>query len=327
MPVTFVKASAEDPILRAAARMEPRIRAAFLRAVALLRQQLTVDELAKAIAAGDVNQALAMLAVDARFVKALQGVGLEANIQSVRDALQATFAAGASVASTALPNSIGVKLSFDLFNPETVKFLEGYTFPLIRQISGNTADAIREVLTDAFREGGHPREQARRIRSFIGLTPHQARAVRNFRSALSSPDTMARALDRKLRDGRYDGTVERAMRNGARLNRAQVDAMVDRYNERFLAHRARTIARTESIRASNMGQRALWKQAVAQDLMDDNVKRIWIASRDSDTCEECLELDGEVAGLDDAFSSGVCDPPDPHPTCRCTTALVFPKAA
>jgi hypothetical protein len=38
-----------------------------------------------------------------------------------------------------------------------------------------------------------------------------------------------------------------------------------------------------------------------------------------------MDLDGEVAGLDEEFDAGIFEPPDPHPDCRCSVKLVFGK--
>jgi SPP1 gp7 family putative phage head morphogenesis protein len=244
-------------------------------------------------------------------------------VKSVRDALQDAFVAGAEAAMFQLPSKISVEMSFNLMNPKTVEFLNNYSFNLIRQVSQDTRDAVKQVVTRAFQEGGHPFQQAREIKQFIGLTTTQEQAVTNYRNALTSggASDLKDALSRALRDGRYDKTLLRAISNQTAIPADRVDAMVQRYRERFLQYRARNVARTESARASVKGQRALWKQAVDQDLLPDDVRRVWIISGDSDTCPECEELEGETAGLDEEFAPGVMEPPDPHPSCRCTVAI------
>lgn len=323
MPVSFVKAGTDDPILALAAKMEGKLRAAFLRAVQALKDSVTTEALAEAIRTGSVDQAIAILGIDSKFVNALNGKGQEANIQSFRSAIQEVFAEGAATAAEMLPKSVGINLSFNLMNPETVSFLEKYSFSLIQQISDATRESVREVLMRSFREGGHPYEQARTIKGFIGLTSFQAKAVENYRDGLGSVNTLNRTLDRALRDGRFDSTIRRAVRTNTGLSQDQIDKMTERYQARFLQYRAQTVARTESIRASVKGQRALWKQAVQQGLLKSTVKRVWISSGDSATCEICDDLDGQQAGIDEEFDDGIMDPPDPHSDCRCTVALVF----
>lgn len=324
MSIIFNKVGSTNPILLVASNLEPKLRAAFLRAVNSLKSSVSLDSLVDALNTGDVTQALNILSVDKKFTDALNGVGQPAGTESFRSALQNAFAAGARVAEKTLPTSVGVNLSFNLMNPETVSFLESYTFPLIQQLSSNTKDALRDVLVDSFQTGGHPLEQARRIKNFIGLTSNQSKAVLNYERSLSNSDTLSQSLRRSLRDGRFDPSVRRAIRTNRGLSADQIDKMTTRYRERYLKYRAETIARTESLRASNKGQRALWKQAQSQNLLGSNVKRRLIVSGDASTCEICASMDGEVVGLDEPFSDGSMDPPL-HVDCRCGVGLVFGK--
>jgi len=325
MPISFIRKSPaeSDPILAAAQRMEGYLRDAFLRAVEAAKGSIELDKLAEAISNGDENGALAVLALDKNFAGALRGKGLEAGVQSFRDAVQATYAAGAKAAVMALPETVSVELSFNLMSKEAQAFLETYDFELIKQITENSREAIRQTILDAFKNGGHPYEQAREIRNVIGLTTNQQKAVENFRSALENPSTIPDALSRSLRDGRYDPTLLRAAQNQTNLSQAQIDKMTDRYSQRYLKYRAETIARTETVRASNAGQREVWSQAKDQGLLGDNAMRVWIVSGDDRTCGDCEDLDGEMAGLNEEFAPGIMSPPDPHPDCRCTTALQF----
>jgi hypothetical protein len=316
MPVTFIKAIPEGPVQDAASQMEPMLRAAFLAAVDATKGTIAEDDLAKALETGDVNRVLAVLALDKNMVAALNGTGIPDGVESLRSALQATAVSGGIAAVDALPSRVSVGLSFDLKSLDAQSFLEGYAFPLIREISDNTREGIRGVVLDAFKEGGHPFEQARRIRDMIGLTANQNDAVMNYRAALMDTGSALRdSLTRSLRDGRFDPTILRAARNNASLTQIQVDKMTGRYYERFINYRAKNIARTESLRASNQGQRAAWGQAVKQGYLPKDQEREWEVSGDEATCPICSALDGEVRGLDEEFDDGIMDPPDPHPSC------------
>jgi hypothetical protein len=329
MPVVFNKAALppEDLILAAAASMEPRLRDAFLAAVSTVKSQVQLNKLSDAIQKGDINGAMAMLAIDEKFAAALQGAGLAANVQSVRDALQAAYAAGAKAAMQQLPAKVSTSLSFDLMNPEAVNFLRSYNFELIQQITSQTREAIRQIITRAFQTGGHPYEQAREIRDVIGLTARMEQAVANYRQALETGgNALKDALSRSLRDGRFDSTLMRALQNNTPLDKAYIDKLVARYRERYLKYRAEMVARTESIRASNRGQRELWRQARQQGLLPHTAKRVWIAFGDDSSvpngpCPVCADLHDQTAGMDEEFAPGIFEPPDPHPNCRCTLAI------
>jgi SPP1 gp7 family putative phage head morphogenesis protein len=264
---------------------------------------------------------LSVLALDKSFTDTLAGKGLEAGIRSFRDAIQSTYASGATAGITKLPSTVATDLSFNLMSRESVQFLENYEFGLIQGITDQAKDSIRQIIIRAFQEGGAPAKQARQIRDVIGLTPSQEQAVASFRDSLASTDKLTNALGRALRDGRYDRTLEAHRAAGTVPSETAADKMVSRYAERFVNHRATTIARTESVRASNMGQRQVWDQAQKQGLLAHDQQRVWITSGDDRTCEICEELDGETAGLNEEFDAGIMEPPDPHPDCRCTTAL------
>jgi len=86
--------------------------------------------------------------------------------------------------------------------------------------------------------------------------------------------------------------------------------------------RAEVIARTESMRAANVGQREAWDQAVDNGLLSQNVRREWIAT--SEACPICEGLDGQQIGLDEEYEDDngeAYDGPPAHPNCRCTEGI------
>jgi F like protein len=91
------------------------------------------------------------------------------------------------------------------------------------------------------------------------------------------------------------------------------------YAEKLLRQRAKTIARTEILRASNAGQRAAWRSARDKGILPRTTLREWIAT--GGACAICSPLDGKTAGLDEPFDGGIDSPPA-HPSCRCTTGLI-----
>jgi hypothetical protein len=208
--------------------------------------------------------------------------------------------------------------------------------------------AIRDVVLDAFNRGGHPYEQARRIRavlsppqqanrilSRLGLTQTQAQAVDNYEAMLLGGDVseLRTAAQRALRDRRFDANVFRAILQKKPVPQAKAAQMVERYYERMLQYRARNIARTETIRAAHAGQEELWRQATEQGLLKpERTRRKWIVTPDDRLCPICRAIPGRnLRGvplgvpLGEAFNTpigGVKHPPA-HPSCRCTLGLMF----
>lgn len=325
MPIIYVrKTVSDDFISQLAGSFEGKVQQAFLAAVKATKGTVSEKALEEAISKGSANDVMAILALDTKFVAALQGARLSMGVTSFRDALQSVFAAAAKAAMKRLPESVSTEMSFNLLNPKAVSFLESYEFRLIQQITNDTKEGIRQTILNAFKEGGSPAEQAREIRNMIGLTGNQQRAVQNYRDALESGGTsdLRDALSRALRDGRYDRSLLSAIENQTGLDAGRIDTMVARYQERFLNYRATNIARTETIRASNSGQRELWRQATEQGFLK-GAKRVWITADDDRTCDVCDDLDEEEAGMDEEFAPGIMEPPDPHPSCRCSVALSF----
>jgi uncharacterized protein with gpF-like domain len=120
------------------------------------------------------------------------------------------------------------------------------------------------------------------------------------------------------------------------LDPVRIDKMVDAYQRRYIAYRAMTIARTETIRAANQG--AVASTAAAVEAMPDmTVIKTWVATSDGKTRPHHREMDGKsVLGMSTPFllPGGVTMlyPHDPNApasevaNCRCTVAFkLVPK--
>ncbi len=240
------KAGEEDVdwLLELATKLEPIVGAAFIDAVLNLRNSPDSKRLRDALEARDVKRVLA----------ALGDANLQAQILSrVVDPLGYLVTAGADGGL----NAASLTMTFDLSNPEAIRAVRSYGFDLIRQITDDTRAGIRQIVGDAIAFGGHPYEQARQIRSLIGLTDSQAQAVANFRRFLQEGDRAA--LTRELRDRRFDPTLERALGDNQTVDLApeQIDTMVGRYASRMLDFRAKNIARTECLTADTLVDAAM----------------------------------------------------------------------
>lgn len=85
--------------------------------------------------------------------------------------------------------------------------------------------------------------------------------------------------------------------------------------------RAKIIARTETMAAANEGQRQSWDQAVEQGLLTGEEQREWISS--TGCCDDCDELNGQMADLGGEYPADGGDGPPLHPNCRCTEGIVL----
>lgn len=89
--------------------------------------------------------------------------------------------------------------------------------------------------------------------------------------------------------------------------------------------RAETIARTETMRASNQGQLEAWNQATEAGLLTGREQKEWIVTPDDRLCPICEPMDGVNVPLDADFDvdGDMIDGPPAHPNCRCTVALTL----
>jgi hypothetical protein len=275
-------------LIALADRLEPELRADFLRAVQALRDSIDVDALVAAIRAG---RTAADMAIDFRaFDRDLQ--------QQVGIINDAVLQAGALTAQQ-VGQAIGVpSLRFNITNPYAVEQARRIAAAAITNIEAETKLAIRAIVTRSFTEGLTSDQVARMIRSMIGLNEGQAIAVFNYRRML---------IDQGISGDR-------------------VDQMVSSYARQALISRADMIARTEIMSASNVGQEALWQQARQARLIADGTETEWIITPDDRLCKRCQSMKGQRQPLGVAFEcpldgTKVFTPPL-HPRCRCVRALV-----
>lgn len=292
------KALAEDPdalppLVRMAARLEPRLRRAFLLAAMRARESSQLDKLADAIASGQLTQ-----------VEAYSGaLALAQNFKEpLRLNLVAGFLTGAGYGIQEL-RDIGVAMRFDLMNPHAATYAKRATASLITEIGNQAREAVREKVRGAVEEGLTPAEIARQIRDegIIGLHSRQVEALNRFREKLADEGVKPEKLNSRA----------------------------ERYGRALLRQRTLTIARTETMRAANGGQMAAWQDAKRQGLIDSDATRRWTATADDRIdLEICEPLDGEETGLNEDFivptgsaKGEAFHSPPAHPNCRCSLVL------
>jgi hypothetical protein len=180
-------------------------------------------------------------------------------------------------------------MNFRLVNPEATRYAKNRAGDLIKSISDMELARIRDLVAMGFEAGVTVRDTARRIREWVGLLPKQA-----------------------ARMARLEATA------------GWTPARVNREVARQIARRALLIARTETIRSANAGQRMTWRRALDEGLLPPGAAMEWRAAMDERTCPVCGALDGQVVAVDGtggAFEAGggigtVFQPPA-HPACRC----------
>ena len=329
-----------------AGTLEATLAKAILEAFQAQKDSLSISALIAALESGDVGKVLRLLDLPAAL----------AGFDKVPPVVQGgVYAAGTATAATILPRITSTTFVFNQLNPRLLTWLQTYNLGLIKQINDTTKEGVRQYLLAGMAEGRNPKDVARQVKGIVGLTERQAQAVKNYRKQLETfhlrrsadtwglgrqidrvngtqvlrPDADGTPLDgidqRRLRDFRYDGQLKRAMSTGKPLTAAQIDKMVGAYERKYLAYRARTIARTETIRTLNVGVQDAWQQAIDKGTVsEDLVRKRWLVARDERLCAVC----GPIPKMNpprgvkhaEAFKTpnGPTMLPPIHPNCRCS---------
>lgn len=225
-----------------------------------------------------------------------------------------------------------ISLGFDPASPRAQALMDDASLEFIQQFTDDQREAVRTALSTALAEGRGSAAASRAFRSAIGLTSSQQSSVDSYRQLLERNSSAA--LERVLRDRRYDPGLQAAIEGDNPLTEARIDTMVGRYADRYLAYRADTIARTETIKVLNQARDEAVKQTVDNyGFAPEDVTRTWTAVQDSRTRDNHAEMDGQVRGLDEPFDSPDGDqllyPGDPSArpenviNCRCVLQFSF----
>lgn len=322
--VSPAKKKTIDSILALADKHSVKISRAFLESISKVQEVVTLKDLEWALKNGYVDTVNKLVA------DAVAKTGFAAVAAASTNALVDGGKLAAQKLSGQLPSSIDVY--FDAVNPKVAGWQKTNTANLVREITAETKEVIRNVIIQGVADGRNPRDTARDIKQSIGLTVRQEKAVANYRKMLETGNQ--EALTRALRDKRYDAATKRAAESP--LPKAQIDKMVERYRERYLKYRAVTIGRTESIRAIQAGQQQLWQQAVDDGkFAEDEVRRSWIYTHDGKVREahrDIPRLNPRGVGLNEPFKSSygpIFFPGDPQApaantiNCRCTVFVRY----
>lgn len=304
-------------------KQEATVRDAFRAFIATVRSDRIMGQIADFLERGDVETALRL--VDTYVVR------LSSSLSNVFIA-----AAAAEVDETARKLSPIVALSFDASHPRAAELMRRNRLSFIRDFAQEQRRATRRALTTALMQGTGPIDTARVFRDSIGLTERQEQAAQNYARLLRAGS--AEALERDLRDRRFDPTVRRAARGGEPLKEAQIANMVSRYRDRSLMLRAETIARTESVRVTSIARREGFAQALEDaGVTPDQVVRVWNSTSDARTRDAHRAMDGQERGPDEPFQDGdgnrLMFPGDPNAppattvACRCVVTHRIKDAA
>lgn len=297
IPRVLALAEPWDPVQHAADRHQAAMTAVVLKALTLVPTSRSA--LVAAVAdrdMGTIAEVLGLHTLQNRFADLIRPVFRQTLIAGANAAPIPAPPPATMVAADPAPT---MNLRFDVTNPQALTWLQNYTIKLAADASGSTSQAVNDVLQEGFAKQIDVRDLATTIEGIAGLTPTQAGWVTSMQSNLIAQG----------------------------LTSADATRQATKYGDRLRKQRAETIARTEVIRASNMGQQMLWQQGMSQGLLDERrVQRRWIITPDDRLCPNCRLMTGDRALT--AFTTPFDTPlgpymvPPMHPRCRCAVSLV-----
>lgn len=296
MKPTKTQKAAIEELLK---KFEPEVRSAFMQSIYDARARIDVAKLIEALRRKDVEAAV-------------QVIGLKPeSFWSMAESVRSAYLSSGAASSTYLPAWANAVFGFNGRDPRAEEWIARYSSDRIQGIVDDEISAVRLFLGDALRdESRGVRSVAlditgrmnpvtnRREGGILGLTLEQTNWVINARRELHNLDP--NYLERKLRDKRFDRIVKKAIKDGKQLSQADIDKVVNRYQDRVAAYRGKTIAENETFTAMANGRHEAMRQLLATGAAERVTKK-WIHGHSMDPRLDHLGMDGEVREFEQPF--------------------------
>lgn len=311
-------------IIQAIEGMEPAMQRAYLEQVKAVVGAATVAEVERLIAEEDEEGLVALLSLGALSV--------------FLELARSVFIAGArfEVKAIIIPRDLG-RFEFDVRQPAAEKWVADKAEEIRANSAIDVRAAIREVIGSRRRVVGWasaqpvsaqvevsatpmvrtPRQAAldllgrvsaqtgARSGGVIGLPGNYAQYVLNARGQLlgGNPDEMRKYLQRKRRDRRFDGIVNRAIKAGTPVAQADVDKIAGRYADRLMKTYAEMLSKAEALESFGAGRDQVYEQLIAQGLDRDSVTKTWRDRGDKKVRHTHSVMGGQEVQKDQPFQS------------------------
>lgn len=291
------------------ALMVPEIRDIFLDVMQDIVDQSFIDEMIKAIEAGDA---------EALF----RATGFTpVALQPILDAIERVYQDSGEITGNGFPKRLRTPIGstvfrFDMRNQAVENDLKTFSSQFVTRLTDEARTNVKSVLEQGMITGDNPRRTAldivgridpvtkQRTGGIIGLTTQQEAWVANGRKYLESLDP--KYLKMELRDKRFDDTVKKAIETGQPLPSETVSKLMTAYKNKALKYRADTIAKTETIQSINRAEYRAHVQAVEEGTLSEEViTRHWDAVGDEKTRSSHMALEKKYktkgVGLNEPF--------------------------
>lgn len=305
---------------RIAGRFEPKVQKTFVSAVGRLKDQIDMVELRQATASGNLSQ-IEMAAGSGRLQAILLGGG------ELEDSFKTTSTLTGRAGMDVLEDVTGLDAQFNARHPNVVLHAREQGSTLVAAVGDDVKEAIRIIVAAGADLGLTTTQQARAIREVVGLRPGHVMAPSNLADEIRAGHAAA-ATSRRL--SAVDKARIRSHIAKGTVTEEFIDEMRENYSFSLLNRRAQDIARTETLRSANFGQREAWRQAVEQEVLPANVRRVAVVTPDDRlrfTHAQVPQMNPNGVGLEEPFQTpfGPLMGPPWETNCRCGEGLVFPK--
>lgn len=296
-------------IREALAKLEPKVRDAFLKAIEDIRRIADPKLIAAMIEQGDIAGAVRAIRFEPTLFGPVDRALAEAYFEGGLGAL-------ASLPVIRDPNDGGrIVLGFDGRHPRAEQWARDMSSRLITEVVADQQQMAADVIREAIIAGRGPASTAldivgrinkttgKREGGFIGLTSGQAKWAQAAEAQLAAGDYDG-YRSRSLRNKQFDKLIARAERDGRTLTKAEIDRIIGAYKNNILRYRGENIARTESITALRAGRREGYEQLIDSGAIEDRqIKRTWSATGDVRTRASHMHMNGQVIrGLKTAWN-------------------------
>lgn len=279
MATTRAKGALFDAL---AARYGREVAAAFLAAVDAIRAGAELQRVTAAIEAGQIEEALNALNIDA------------AAYEDMLDAIRNAQTEGGRAAIEDFPkrqaDGTALVVRFSGRNPSAEQWLRDHSSQLITRITEDQRAAARAALRDSMEAGVNPRTAALRIvgridrqtgkrtGGILGLTSAQAQYVANARAELASgdPASLRNYLTRTARNRVFDPSIKRALRDGTAVPAASARKAILAYEASLLKKRGELIGKHETFVALAAAKHEAYRQAVESGQVEAAaITKVW----------------------------------------------------
>ncbi|RTA29703.1 hypothetical protein e2701_00034 [Klebsiella phage e270.1] len=249
----------------------------------------------------------------------------------LRPVIENAIAESGRVVVQVLPKAaVTAPVVFSLVNPRVGAYINNYVGQMIREVSDETVKAVQIAVNQGVITGRNPRQIARDFRSSIGLTSRQEQTVQRLRAALEKGEAgYVNSLT----------TVTDSAKNAVsagKLSESQIDKIVEQTRLRYVKQRTETIARTESLRATSVGQDLAIREGQITGAISNELLKRWLYRHDTRTRDAHISA-GETNGwipMNRPFSTPLGPlmfPRDPNGSasntinCRCRVQYSLPE--